>query len=162
MKRRPRRSARGVLQRELLQPGHDHTYAVCGPGLAAARLNLWTWPSIGGTSLARTAPYRGKSGNGVRVERMVAEGIFFRFLPPFVHNVRARRLVLQTYAAHLLRARIGYSAGLSTTFQGPDRDRAAGALRLRLAAYSRQCRHLHQAAIQVRNATPNEATGTAR
>jgi hypothetical protein len=86
------------------------------PVLPLPALNLLDLASVEPYTTGENRPYRGKSGNGVRVERMVAEGIFFRFLPPFVHNVVLDDLVFQNYAAHLLPRASGYSAGLLDYF----------------------------------------------
>lgn len=60
--------------------------------------------------------YLGKSGHGLPVNPLVAEGTFYRFLPPFVVNLGLDDIVLTEYARHLMPRAIGYSAGLLEYF----------------------------------------------
>ena len=93
---------------------------------------------------------------------MVAEGIFFRFLPPFVHNVVLDDLVFQNYAAHLLPRAIGYSAGLlDYFFRGRIEIAPPARFAYGLAAYQPgNAGTFTKLRFKVRNATPNEATGS--
>jgi hypothetical protein len=139
----------------------SHT-AYADPVLPLPALNLLDLASIERYTTGENRPYRGKSGNGVRVERMVAEGIFFRFLPPFVHNVVLDDLVFQNYAAHLLPRAIGYSAGLLDYFFRGRIDIAPPArFAYGLAAYQPgNAGAFTKLRFKVRNATPNEAAGS--
>lgn len=139
----------------------SHT-AYADPVLPLPALNLLDLASIEPYLTGENRPYRGKSGAGVRVERMVAEGTFFRFLPPFVHNVVLDDLVFQTYAAHLLPRAIGYSAGLlDYFFRGRIEIAPPARFAYGLAAYQPgNAGAFTKLRFKVRNATPNEATGS--
>jgi hypothetical protein len=139
----------------------SHT-AYADPVLPLPALNLLDLASVERYLTGENRPYRGKSGNGVRVERMVAEGIFFRFLPPFVHNVVLDDLVFQNYAAHLLPRAIGYAAGLlDYFFRGRIEIAPPARFAYGLAAYQPgNAGNVTKLRFKVRNATPNETTGS--
>jgi hypothetical protein len=139
----------------------SHT-AYADPVLPLPGLNLLDLASIERYITGENRPYRGKSGYGVRVERMVAEGIFFRFLPPFVHNVVLDDVVFQNYAAHLLPRAIGYSAGLlDYFFRGRIEIAPPARFAYGLAPYQPgNAGTFTKLRFKVRNATPNEATGS--
>src|SRR5688572_5642519 len=138
----------------------SHT-AYADPVLPLPGLNLLDLASIERYLTGENRPYRGKSGFGVRVEHMVAEGTFFRFLPPFVHNVVLDDLVFQTYAGHLLPRAIGYSAGLlEYFFRGRIEIAPPTRFAYGLAAYQPgNAGAFTRLRFRVRNATPNEAAG---
>jgi hypothetical protein len=143
-------------------PGTISHTAYADPILPLPALNLLDLASVERYTTGENRPYRGKSGNGVRVDRMVAEGIFFRFLPPFVHNVVLDDLVFQNYAAHLLPRAIGYSAGLlDYFFRGRIEIAPPSRFAYGLAAYQPgNASSFTKLRFKVRNATPNEATGS--
>ncbi len=138
----------------------SHT-AYADPVLPLPALNLLDLASVEPYTTGVNRAYRGKSGNGVRVERMVAEGIFYRFLPPFVHNVVLDDRVFETYAAHLLPRAIGYAAGLlDYFFRGRIEIAPPARFAYGLAAYQPgNAGAFTKLRFKVRNATPNEATG---
>ena len=136
--------------------------AYADPVLPLPALNLLDLASIEPYTTGENRAYRGKSGTGVRVERLVAEGVFFRFLPPFVRNVVLDDRVFQTYAAHLLPRAIGYSAGLlDYFFRGRIEIAPPARFAYGLAAYQPgNAGAFTKLRFKVRNATPNEATGS--
>jgi hypothetical protein len=135
--------------------------AYADPILPLPAVNLLDLSSIEPYKTGENRPYRGKSGNGVRVERMVAEGTFYRFLPPFVSNFALDDLVFQDYAGHLLPRAIGYSAGLlDYFFRGRIEIAPPARFAYALAAFQPgNAGAFPKLRFKVRNATPNEDTG---
>ena len=124
-------------------------------------VNLLDLSSIHPYTTGENRPYRGKSGNGVRVERMVSEGTFSRFLPPFIPNFALDDLVFQDYAGHLLPRAIGYSAGLlDYFFRGRLEIAPPARFAYALAPFQPgNAGAFTKLRFKVRNATPNEDAG---
>jgi len=124
-------------------------------------INVLDLFSVATYKTGENRPYRGKSGNGIRVDRMVAEGIFFRFLPPFISNFALDDYVLTEYASHLLPRAIGYSAGLlDYFFRGRIEIAPPARFAYGLAEYEPgNTGRFTKLRFKVRNATPGEDTG---
>jgi hypothetical protein len=60
--------------------------------------------------------YLSKPGDGVPVTHMVAEGLFFKWTPPFIAFHTLDDLVFADYATHLLPRAIGYASGVLQYF----------------------------------------------
>ena len=124
-------------------------------------INLLDLSSVATYKTGENRPYRGKSGNGIRVDRMVAEGVFFRFLPPFFSNFALDDYVLTEYASHLLPRAIGYSAGLlDYFFRGRIEIAPPARFAYGLAEYEPgNAASFTKLRFKVRNATPGEDVG---
>lgn len=126
---------------------------------AVDRLDL---ASIERYTTGENRSYRGKSGPGLRVQRMVAEGVFYHFLPPFITNFALDDLVFRDYATHLLPRAIGYASGLlDYFFRGRIEIAPPSRFAYGLARYEPgNAGRFTSLRLKVRNATSGEATGT--
>ncbi len=150
-----------ISNANFFSPGTIRSFAHSDAIRPLPALNLLDLASIVPYVTGENRQYRGKSGSGLRVERMVAEGVFYRFLPPFVFNFALDDGVFREYAGHLLPRAIGYAAGLlEYFFRGRIEIAPPARFAYGLAAYqpgnSGSFRALR---FRVRNATPGEDTG---
>lgn len=142
-------------------PGTISPRAHADPIRPLPALDILDLASIAPYVTGESRPYRGKSGSGVRVERMVTEGSFHRFLPPSVSNFSLDDLVFREYAGHLLPRAIGYAAGLlEHFFRGRLEIAAPARFAYGLAAFQAgNAGSFAELRFKVRNATPGEDAG---